>query len=175
MKSIKVIVAGCFVALLLIGCGMSSPTSVVENYFHKLQQGDLSEMNQYLLESLGSDTTSETENPEINTILAKYLETIEITVLNETISGDDASVEVERKGINFGIMVLEIFQESLAAAFSGTELSEEYMNAVMLEKVETATIETWNGTINLKKTDGEWKIVNDDAFEFVLIGSIPEF
>ncbi|MEG1871028.1 MAG: hypothetical protein RR192_03430 [Peptostreptococcaceae bacterium] len=115
------------------------------------------------------NTESDKEDPKMEEAMKVYMSSLDVKVLSEDIKDDKASVEVELKGINFSNIIVEIFQETLAKAFSGNEITEEEMSSSILEKVKSAKIETRKGKINLSKTDKDWKIETDDEDFMTLI------
>ncbi|WP_297134562.1 hypothetical protein [Terrisporobacter sp.] len=164
---------------ILVGCKRESPTDVVNIYFEQLKKGDTEQANEFI-ESTISQTEEETSDASDNVeeetdevmeeALKLYLSKIDAKVLSEEIDGDNASVEVEINGPNFSNMMMEVIQESLADAFSGKEMDEDYMSRSFLEKVKSSKNEVRTGKVNLTKEDKNWKIKSDDNIVNLMLG-----
>lgn len=164
---------------ILVGFKSESPTDVVNTYFKQLKNGDSEQANEFI-ESTISQTEEETSDDSDNVdeetdeimeeALKLYLSKIDAKVLSEEIDGDNASVEVEINGPNFSNMMMEVIQESLADAFSGKEVDEDYMSRNFLEKVKSGKNEVRTGKVNLTKEDKKWKIKFDDNIVNLMLG-----
>lgn len=88
----------------------------------------------------------------------------------------EAESEVEVSGLNFSNIIMEVLQESLANAFGGSEITDDYMSNSVLEKVNSGKEETRTGTISLSKVDKEWKInTEDESFMGLILGKAQGF
>lgn len=164
--------------VILTGCGVKSPTKVVESYFSEIKKGENAEVANYMLnsveETVEKDGDKETD-PKMEEAMKIYMLSLDAKVLSEEIKDNKASVEIELKGINFSNIIMELLQEGLANAFSGNEMSAEDMNNSILEKIKTAKVETRTGKINLSKVDKEWKIeTEDEDFISLIFGRAQE-
>lgn len=160
----------------LFGC----PSEVVNSYFSEIKNGENADLANYLLENVetqSEDTEKETkEDPKMEEAMKIYLSKLNVEVLSESIDGDKATVEVDVSGLNLSNIILDILQESLSNAFSGTEITDEYMSNSILEKVNSGKEETRTGTISLSKVDKEWKINTDDeSFMGLILGKAQGF
>lgn len=163
------------IGMMLVGCMRKSPTDVVNEYFTELKNGDSEQASEFI-ESAISETEEETSTREEKTdkvmdeALKLYLSKIDAKVLSEEVDGDNATVEVELNGPNFANMMMEVVQESIADAFSGKEVDEDYMSKSFLEKVKEGKSEVRTGKVNLTKEDKEWKIKSDDNIMSLMLG-----
>lgn len=181
MKKLKMILMIVLSMVVVTGCGSKSPTEVVDYYFSEIKKGENSDITKYLLESTDSES-EKTEGEEANELDPKmeeamniYLSKLNAKVLSEKIDGDKATVEVEVTGLSFTDIMLEVLQESLANAFSGTEMTDEQMSNSVLEKVKSGKEETRTGNITLSKVDKEWKIdTEDESFIGLMLGKVKD-
>jgi len=83
---------------LFVGCActnmMSTPTTVVEDYLHKYQMLDDSVLAQ-LTDVLDMDNLSDENRDAYEGVIKNQYEDLSYKIKNETIDGDDATVEVE--------------------------------------------------------------------------------
>lgn len=182
MKKLKIMLMIVLSMVIVTGCGAKSPTEVVDNYFTQVKKGENADISKYLLENVESKSEEENveedieEDPKMEEAMKIYLSKLNAKVLSEKIDGDNATVEVEIKGLNFSNIIIEVIQESLSNAFSGTQMTEEDMSNSVLEKVNNGEEETRTGTISLTKVDKEWKInTEDENFMALILGQAKEF
>lgn len=182
MKKLKMMLMIVLAMAIVTGCKAKSPTEVVDFYFSEIKKGENADLTNYLLESVESqsgDTEAKEEveeNPKMEEAMKIYLSKLNVKVLSEKIDGDNATVEVEASGLNFSNIIMEILQESLANAFNGVEITDEYMSNSVLEKVNSGKEETRTGTISLSKVDKEWKInTEDESFMGLILGKAQGF
>ena len=157
-------------ALMICGCQgkKETPTDVVNEFFGVLKEGNIETVSQMM----GGSTEEATEEDKImNEILSEYISKLDATVLSEQINEDRCTVEVELKGPNFSVMMEEIVLEALNSALSGTEIGDEELYIMLLEKVKNDTsTDSRTGTINLSKVDGVWEIDEDDSLVNLILG-----
>ena len=141
---------------------------VVNEFFGVLKEGNIETVSQMM----GGSTEEDTEEDKImNEILSEYISKLDATVLSEQINEDRCTVEVELKGPNFSVMMEEIVLEALNSALSGTEIGDEELYIMLLEKVKNDTsTDSRTGTINLSKVDGVWEIDEDDSLVNLILG-----
>lgn len=168
-------------SLLLFACGGKSPTDVVDEYFTKVQKGDMDV--EKLLETAKEEVKDEAV--ENNTLPEatqnKLIEKIKATtykVNSETIDGDNAKVNVTVKGMDLNIVLGKAMQEAmgfvLTQAFSGIEMTQEetntYMNGLLDKYLDEITYTDKTGDIELTKVDNQWKIKEGDTLSKLLLG-----
>lgn len=164
--------------MMSVGCKSESPTDVVNSYFAQLKNGDSEQANEFIESAIsqteeGTSNEAEEETDEtMEEALKLYLSKFDTKVLSEEIDGDNATVNVEINGPNFSNMMMEVIQESLADAFSGKEVDDEYMSRSFLDKVKSSKNEVRTGKINLTKEDKEWKIKSDDNIVSLMLGKV---
>lgn len=173
-KIIQTIFLVASVSLVLTGCGAKSPTAVVEATLAEVAQGENGDMAQYLFETLPTEETATAElTAEQKQVQELYFSQFSGKVLSETIDGDNASVTVEINSLNMSEIILATMGQAFGVAFSGTELTDEVVNQIMLEQFQAAQVQTRTGDIALKNVDGEWKIDTASAdFTTVIFGEI---
>ena len=170
MKKILITFIIFTLTLGIVGCSTQTPTDVVQSYFKELENGDSQKATAYF-ENVFPSNEEETEEDEVSKeIITKYISRIDAKVVSEEVNEDTATVEVEIEAPNLSNLVMEVFQESLVYAFGGTDMSEEDMNEILLEKVDSGECEIRTGKINLVKEDNEWKIKSDDNIIALMLG-----
>ena len=152
--------------ILLVGCSSApSPTNVVDDYLKSVQKDPFSKFN----DQLNLDESSEEEVALFNQ-LSEMLKKQTYTLDNETINGDNATVDVHYKTYDYVSPLQDALKEYLAqafaSAFSGTETSQEELSNMMYklyaEKLATAAESNpekeFNYTVKLTKVDGKWEM-----------------
>lgn len=166
--------------MVMVGCKSESPTDVVNTYFEQIKKGDSEEAGNLIESTISQaeegtdDKSDESSNKAVEESLELYISKIDAKVLSEKIDGDNATVEVELIGPNYSNLLLEVIEESIADAFSGTNIDDEYMGQKLLEKVKSSKSETRTGEVNLIKEDKEWKIKSDDDVLNLFLGKATE-
>jgi len=92
----KLLVVLCFL-FLVTGCDtlMNSPTNEVENFLSKYQKQDSSVINQ-LDDVIDKDETlNDTQKKDYRNLMKKQYQNLTYKIKEETIDGDNATVEVE--------------------------------------------------------------------------------
>lgn len=175
---IKTLMWVTVMAFILTGCGIQSPTAVVEASFKEISKGTNGELAKYFIESLSAveaDPTTETTQysdaqQQTQTL---FFSQFQGQVLSETIDGETASVAVEVNSLNMAEIILASMGAAMGAAFSGSELTDEVVEQLILEQFETAQVQTRTGNIALEKIDGQWKIdTASEDFATLIFGEI---
>lgn len=179
-NKLKVFMVSLLAMIALTGCMLNSPSEVVNNYFDEIKKGENAQVTEYLLDSIkteenNGDKEEITVNPKVEEAMKIYISKLNVKVLSEKIDKDKATVDVEVSGFNFANIILDVIQENLANAFSGVQITEDYISNSILEKVKTGKVETRTGTITLSKVDKEWKINTDDeSFMGLIFGKAKD-
>ena len=184
LKKLAVILVMMLSTTLLYACGGSTPTDVVNEYFKKVKSGDTDiqklvamveeESGEVDEEAVEEDSFSE----ETQKKLLEKVKEIEYKVNSETIDGDNATVNVTVKGMDFNIVLGKVMQEAFsfifAQAFSGDEMSEEesnaYFNELLNKYLDEITYSERTLDVALTKVDKEWKIKETDVMSKLLLG-----
>lgn len=184
IKKLAVILIFVLSTVSLYGCGGSSPTDVVNEYFKKVKSGDSDIKNLFTMveedvkeeneEALDNDSFSE----ETQNKLLEKMKEITYTVNTETIDGDNAKVNVTVKGMDFNIVLGKAMQEAFSylftQAFSGIEMTDEqsdaYFNELISKYLDEVTYSERTEDVELTKVDKEWKIKEGSAISKLLLG-----
>ena len=169
--------------IILVGCKSEKPSDVVNTYFEQIKSGDTEQATKFIENTISQTDKDSSQDPGnsdekndevmdevMEDALKIYLSKIDAKVLSENIEGNNAFVEVEINGPNFSNMMMEVIQESIADAFSGKEVDEQYMSKSFLEKVKSCKNEVRTGKVNLIKEDKKWKIKSDDNIVNLMLG-----
>lgn len=175
-NKLKVMLIAILSMVALTGCSSVSPSKVVESYFNEIKLGENADVENYLSDAANSaekniDSEAE-EDPVMNEAIKLYLEKLNVKTISENIDGENAKVEVEVSGLNFGKLIIEVLQESIASMFSGSEVADSEISTSFLEKVKISEVESRKGEVNLSKSDKEWKINVDDNLMSLVFGSM---
>jgi len=171
--------------LLTIGCSsQANPETAVKNYLEAVKKFDVETMNSLMAEPEEDYFKEMLEDEgEMATYFMDYIKDnakkIEYEIINTKTEDNTAKVDVKAKFINGSPLIIETFGEFfenlMAEAFSGNELSEEETEALMIEimeekskEIETEFVET-EFTINLVKKDNNWYLeeVSDELTNVV--------
>ncbi|MCI6691404.1 MAG: DUF5105 domain-containing protein [Clostridium sp.] len=184
IKKLAVILIFVLSTVSLYGCGGSSPTDVVNEYFKKVKSGDSDIKNLFTMvkedvkeeneEALDNESFSE----ETQNKLLEKMKEITYTVNTETIDGDNAKVNVTVKGMDFNIVLGKAMQEAFSylftQAFSGIEMTDEqsdaYFNELISKYLDEVTYSERTEDVELTKVDKEWKIKEGSAISKLLLG-----
>lgn len=181
-NKIKLVLMVVLSMVVLTACGGDSPTKVVESYFKEIKAGENTDVAKYMLDSIENkenakenakenENTNETADPKMEEAIKLYFSKLDAKVISEKIDGNNATVEVEMKGLNFGKIMIEVFQDNLSAMFGGDEKAGENMSEDFLAKVKGGKVETRKGKVNLTKSDNGWKIKQDNDLISLVFGS----
>lgn len=166
MKLYKLSLILLIVSLMTVGCiDTSTPKGVVEMLIQHLRQENYPEAEKLFTDPSSFQPIRQAfeENPINQAVFTKLAEKASITVDNETINGNNASVDV-----TFG----SIAGEALSIVRQHAEevmktIPEGTSKADVLEKLKASIEELdWNGlkpqtftaTYHLEKVDGKWLI-----------------
>ncbi len=175
MKNKFRVLAMAFMTLFItVGCSSESPSDVVNNYFTEIKKGMNENMSQLFTDSLQEENTSENEevSPEMTEAMKVYVSKIDAKVLSESIEGDKANVKVELSSINIGKVMMEVLEDNISKMFEVQENMSENLDADLLEKIKSASVEKREGSVNLVKSDNTWTIEQDDDLTKLLFGSV---
>ena len=163
----KKIIAIFSCLLLFAGCEMimSTPTKEVENFLGKYQKQD-SEVIKQLDSVIDKDTTMNNEQKKnYKEVMKKQYQNLTYKIKDETIDGDNATVEVE----------IEVFDFYKTSKDADTELvnnnsqflgddglvdNSKFMDYKIKQLKETKEKVTYTLNLTLTKKDKEW-IIND--------------
>lgn len=179
----------CIVCFVAAACSSTKkPSAVTEEFISAIKSKDSEKMKSLSLqddvkdevsdtieEILGDIGTEDSEDESARLFMEKLFD-FDYTVGQETIDGDNATVEVSFKTYDFyamlGNYIEKAFSKALELAFSGaseeeisalgTQLIEEELEALIGKDREATS------TLNLVKTNGEWKVTQlDENSEFL--------
>ncbi|MGI5873501.1 MAG: hypothetical protein ACOX8R_02430 [Bacillota bacterium] len=176
-------------ALVLCACGEKTPSEVVDEAAVAFQNQDTAALSELYngkvdLESFFTqeDSSSELE-AEAFKALADKLCDFDYEILDETIDGDTAKVEVKLTTYDFATVangtMSQVFTTAFSMVFSDDEFddskTEELFNTVLLGKLGEQTEKTKTATIAipLTRTESGWKIdklSKDETFLDALSG-----
>lgn len=172
---IKLVLIIALSMIALVGCKGESPTNVVESYFKEIKAGENADVAKYMLDNIENSKdadSSKESDPKMEETIKIYLSKLDAKVISEKIDGENATVEVELTGLNFGKIMVEVLQENLADMFGGNEAAADNLDNDFLEKVKTSKVETRKGKVNLTKEDKGWKIKQDNDLNSLIFGSV---
>lgn len=181
-----------FLAILLAfgvsGCGAAEakPEDTVNSFLVAAQSLDFEKMATYM-SAADTDALSELHSAdETEQYFMDYLKDaaakMTYTIQSSEMNGDAAAVTVDFKYIDstpvLTAVIGEVFTKAFASVFSGTELTDEQMNAMFAEALagqqrtmEDAYVES-TVTIDCAKVDGVWVIDSlDDDFANVIMAN----
>ena len=186
--SLLVVLALCFT---LFSCGNNpSPKDVANSYLSAIKAGDTEKLSKLYAGDVSDVSFDEVTDMDdsysdefLDTIKSKLL-SFEYTVSNETINGDQATVDVTIKtydiGTAFSDTISEYFSQAMTLIFSGA--SEDKLNSLLEEtftkKINEAAFD-YESTVPLKltKTETGWiidKFEEDSEFPNALTGGMVD-
>ncbi|MCR4632826.1 MAG: DUF5105 domain-containing protein [Erysipelotrichaceae bacterium] len=149
--------------LVISGCSTKKPSSIVDEYMKGLQDNITSILNEDAEIAEGDET--------LYNAFIDAMKQFEYEIVDETVDGDTAVVNVKIKtyslGLSFANAFTEYLSQAISLAFSGA--SEEAIQSLMYqiwaekiaEEVEKGKLYTETVPIELEKVDKNWKIKND--------------
>ena len=168
MKKILLIIT---ISLLLTGCmGLNNtPVAKVEELFNKYQTLDESVIND-LNKSLEDTNYTEEEKERYKEIMKEQYKTLTYKIKDDTINGDDATVEVSIMVKDFYNTLKEAntyFANNTDEFRDGNSYTRKYNDYKLNKLKDTKEKVTYTMNINLIKKDGEWQIDNlsDDIID----------
>ncbi len=191
-KFISMLVIGMF---LLMGCSATpKPETTVSGFIEAAKDFDLVKMTEFINPENSTskediqNLTKENDDNSMEKYFIDYFKEnaakITYKIVKSEIEGDDATVSIELKHIDGGLLfkatVGEVFQQLIPLAFSGTKLSDEeteqmYINA--MKKQQEIIKESFKDTVvdmKLTMIDKKWYIneLNDDFLNVLMSGFI---
>ncbi|SFD17029.1 DUF5105 domain-containing protein [Clostridium uliginosum] len=186
MKQFKKVISIAILLILVIGvcgCGSKTPSDTVKNYLEQVKKGENGEFKNLLNKSL-----EETENEKKDKLsdestkkIIGNMKKLTYTINSENINGDSATVNVKVNGPDMSKVMADFMQKAFSTALSqslsGNKMNKEEQNklfeSMLLECLDNVTYSDRTGDISLTKTDGEWKINNDDSLIKLLLAIDP--
>ena len=184
----KRIMAGLLCLLLLIvlvGCGEETPESVVNNFLSNYQLKDFEtslaylEGNSFKISSLNNE---DKQALQLFQEIGSKMEYKNVELKSST--EDTAVVTAEITNIDTALIFSDIMKDllvsSLATAFlddsnenlnNDTLFYDKFLDAL---KNPDLTTKEFKVSINLKKIDGQWKIISDDEFVNAITGNLAK-
>lgn len=173
---------------ILGGCGVTTPRSVVEEYFESLVAGKEDEINNMVTDALNKsifgDTSTTSEEvqggmtEETKEILNEIVSKMKYKVNSEKVESNSAKVNVTVTGGNISKAFMGYLGDLMTLAYTSTVLNstpkEEYnilVNSILWEKFNTIEYDERTFDINLKKDGDKWNIETDATFYELLLGS----
>ena len=182
MKKLFIIVCATL-CLTLCGCSKEvTPTSVTKDFV----EGMRNEIKTNYLEYFGDVTeTEDSFSKEFEEKLANSIAGFDYSINNETIDGDNATVNVTFKTYDYGLFIKTFLGEYIQKAFTlalggGTEEDvEKIANELAEEKFEEMTKEGKKSELSmdfkLNKVDGSWVLdeeANKDSLANAITGGL---
>lgn len=194
MKRIISIFLIILLTFTVVGCNKNNPEDTVESYLNAIKNGDIENLEQYVVEE-DDDNNLELseidEDDKIKKAFSKAYSKLEYEVLNVETNGDKAKVETRIKAPNLGEVMSATLAEILPGVFedafeeSFSENPEETFDETALEKqmidvfaknINKNDISPVENTvkIDLVKEDDKWLIKVDENLENGLTGNLIE-
>ncbi|EQB87966.1 hypothetical protein J2Z44_000374 [Clostridium punense] len=185
MKGLKKAVL--FILLLtfsvgVYGCSSKTPSNSVKNYLEEVKKGENTDFSKLLNETLDKAKKEETNQKkdaekESTKKFMDSMKNLTYTINSEKIDGDSATVNVKVNGPDMatvlGDFLQKAFTTALSQAFSGNNATQEetdkLFDTMLLESLNNMKYTERTGDISLTKTNGEWKINNNDALTKLLV------
>lgn len=167
-KKLLVLAVAIMAMFALIGCGATAPKDVAKKYFEDVSsQTNSSFSKEAMKKQLGGDSSTATANIPDSCLDAMIdcIAKMEVTVTDEKVDGEKATVNLKVKGVNLNTLVNEAVtevQSSLSADSSQDEIYAKYFELVE-KKLKEASLEERDAKINLTKSNDEWKVTENDA------------
>lgn len=181
----KIVLGFLFLLVVVAGCSntMNTPTSKVEEFFSKYQNMD-DDVATQLDQVLKDDTTMSDEQKEkYKALMEKQYQNLSYKIEDETINGDNATVDVEIKVLDYATTINnakkyyeehkdEIENENKenkedntndvedAIDDAGTAIKESsaYIDYKLKELESVSDTTTYTITFYLTKEDGKWQL-----------------
>ena len=170
LKSIFVVVLS--VVILTTGCSpKSKPEDNVINCFKSIQQGKISEIDNYMVES--DDLNTEIAKKQ-DTIFNEALKKVEYEILDTTIDGDTAVVKTKVTAPDMTDLMAQLLNLSVMSIIAGEDIESEEFNKKVKETIDLDKLEmkATEVSINMKKQDGEWLIDGGDELLNAITGNM---
>lgn len=186
MKKYEKIVLGfLFLLLVVAGCSntMNTPTSKVEEFFSKYQNMD-DDVATQLDQVLKDDTTMSDEQKEkYKALMEKQYQNLSYKIEDETINGDNATVDVEIKVLDYATTInnakkyyeehkdeienenkenkednTNVVEDAIDDAGTAIKESSAYIDYKLKELESVSDTTTYTITFYLTKEDGKWQL-----------------
>ncbi|EQB87899.1 hypothetical protein J2Z44_001275 [Clostridium punense] len=185
MKGFKKVVLFIMLITMTIavyGCSSKTPSNSVKNYLEEVKKGENADFSKLLNQTLAKakkDTEKQSEGAP-NESTKKFMDSLKnltYTINSEKINGDSATVNVKVNGPDMasvlGDFLQKAFTTAFSQAFSGNNATQEetdkLFDTMLVESMNNMKYTERTGDISLTKTNGEWKINNDDALTKLLV------
>ena len=166
-------------SIFMIGCGSkNTPSDTVNDYFSVIKAGSNSDFSKTFLSQI-IPAQSDALDAETTNAILDILSKLDVTVIDEQITGDTATVNLDIKGVNFNTVLANFttnFQTKIKSlGVKALNLSEDELTSmgrdILIEEIKNAPIENRKGSINLTKNGNDWIInQNDDSFSEAILG-----
>lgn len=146
-------------ALILSGCGnmKSTPTKKVEELLNKYQTNDIDVVSDLSDVLMGDYNMTDDERNDYASFMKKHYQDMMYKIKNETVDGDNASVEVEITVRNYADVVNDAneYRSSNPDKFDADNTFTSYRLKKMKDVTDT---ETYTLYFNLTKVKDDWKV-----------------
>ena len=165
-KKLLVLAVTIMAMFALIGCGATAPKDVPKKYFEDVSsQTNSSFSKEAMKKQLGGNSSTANIPDSCLDAMINCIGKMEVTVTDEKVDGEKATVNLKVKGVNLNTLINEAVtevQSSLSADSSQDEIYNKYFELVE-KKLKEASLEERDAKINLTKSNDEWKVNESDA------------
>jgi len=192
MKKVISALVMSLLVLSLFACSSPSPKDTVSGFLDASKKADYKTMVTYVdpantgemqnVETIYSDSVDDIFVEFYQEYLKSKLPKMTYEIVSSDIKGDNASVEVNAKYIDGGIVLKaamgDVITKAMGMAFSGQNPTDEEMNKLFLDTIneKANTLADTYKEVTLKidcvKKDGKWYIseANDNLVDIVSLG-----
>ena len=181
----KIVLGFLFLLAVVAGCSntMNTPTSKVEEFFSKYQNMD-DDVATQLDQVLKDDTTMSDEQKEkYRALMEKQYQNLSYKIEDETINGDNATVDVEIKVLDYATTInnakkyyeehkdeienenkenkednTNVVEDAIDDAGTAIKESSAYIDYKLKELESVSDTTTYTITFYLTKEDGKWQL-----------------
>ena len=181
----KIVLGFLFLLVVVAGCSntMNTPTSKVEEFFSKYQNMD-DDVATQLDQVLKDDTTMSDEQKEkYQALMEKQYQNLSYKIEDETINGDNATVDVEIKVLDYATTInnakkyyeehkdeienenkenkednTNVVEDAIDDAGTAIKESSAYIDYKLKELESVSDTTTYTITFYLTKEDGKWQL-----------------
>ena len=181
----KIVLGFLFLLVVVAGCSntMNTPTSKVEEFFCKYQNMD-DDVATQLDQVLKDDTTMSDEQKEkYRALMEKQYQNLSYKIEDETINGDNATVDVEIKVLDYATTInnakkyyeehkdeienenkenkednTNVVEDAIDDAGTAIKESSAYIDYKLKELESVSDTTTYTITFYLTKEDGKWQL-----------------
>lgn len=177
-KKIVLVFTVIITIFVFAGCSNNNtPTKTVKSHFNNIEKEISKKKSKETLAAFISNENNIISSDLSNALLNAIGKT-NVKVNSETISGDNAKVEVSVIGVNLESIIASYVSRCISDSSTIEGLSEEaatkHSQEILIEELNNSTTEERKGVINLTKdSDGNWTITEDDYYIEVLTGISP--